>query len=90
MKETERRRKLQEEYNKQHGIIPKTIIKEISNSLEISKKVDDGKLKKEDIPKEIEKLTAMMKIASNSLEFERAMEIRDKILKLRKQLERKR
>ena len=90
MNETERRRKLQEEYNKQHGIIPKTIIKEISNSLEISKKVDDGKLKKEDIPKEIEKLTAMMKIASNSLEFERAMEIRDKILKLRKQLERKR
>lgn len=88
--ETQRRRAIQEKFNEEHGIIPKTIIKEINNTLEISKKVDDGKLKREEIPKEIEKLTAMMKIASNSLEFERAMELRDKIQKLKKQLEKKR
>jgi len=88
--ETERRRAIQEKFNQEHGIIPKTIIKEINNTLEITKKVDDGKLKREDIPREIEKLTAMMKIASNSLEFERAMEFRDKIQKLKKQLEKKR
>ena len=83
---TEKRRALQEQYNKEHNIIPQTIIKPITNSLEISKKVDD-KLKKEDIPKEIEKLTAMMKIASNSLDFERALVLRDQIQKLRKRLE---
>ncbi len=88
--ETERRRAIQEKFNEEHGIIPKTIIKEINNTLEITKKVDDGKLKREDIPREIEKLTAMMKIASNSLEFERAMEFRDKIAKLKKQLDKKR
>lgn len=85
--ETQRRRQLQESFNKEHGITPKTIIKDITNTLEITKKVDDGKLKKEEIPKEIEKLTSMMKIASNSLEFERAMELRDKIQKLKKQLD---
>lgn len=83
---TEKRRALQEQYNKEHNIIPQTIIKPITNSLEISNKVDD-KLKKEDIPKEIEKLTAMMKIASNSLDFERALVLRDQIQKLRKRLE---
>ncbi len=80
------RRKLQENFNKKHGIIPKTIIKSISNTLEISKKVDTNKLKKSEIPAQIEKLTAMMKIASNSLDFERALQLRDQIQKLRKQL----
>ena len=85
---TQKRRKLQEQYNKEHGILPKTIVKAVTNTLEISKRVDD-KLKKEDIPKEIEKLTAMMKIASNSLDFERALVLRDQIQKLRKRLEKK-
>ena len=85
---TQKRRKLQEQYNKEHGILPKTIVKAVTNTLEISKRVDD-KLKKEDIPKEIEKLTAMMKIASNSLDFERALVLRDQIQKLRKKLEKK-
>lgn len=85
---TQKRRKLQEQYNKEHGILPKTIVKAVTNTLEISKRVDD-KLKKEDIPKEIEKLTAMMKIASNSLDFERALALRDQIQKLRKKLEKK-
>ena len=80
------RRKLQENFNKKHGIIPKTIIKSISNTLEISKKVDTNKLKKSEIPAHIVKLTAMMKIASNSLDFERALQLRDQIQKLRKQL----
>ena len=83
---TEKRRAVQEQYNKEHNITPKTIVKAVTNTLEISKKVDD-KLKKEDIPKEIEKLTAMMKIASNSLDFERALVFRDQIQKLRKKLE---
>ena len=86
---TTQRRKLQEEYNIKHGIVPKTIIKSITNTLEISKKVDNGKLKKSEIPAQIEKLTAMMKIASNSLDFERALQLRDEIQKLRKQLNKK-
>ncbi len=82
--ETERRRKVQSEYNKKHGIIPKTIVKEVVNSLEITKKVDRTKeVKKEDIPDEIEKLKALMKIASANLDFERCIEIRDTIAKLK-------
>ena len=84
---TEKRRALQEKYNKEHGITPKTIIKEIKNTLNVTKKVDDGKLKKEEIPAEIEKLTAMMKVASGALDFERAIELRNQIQKLRNQLE---
>ena len=84
------RRKIQEEYNKKHGIIPKTIIKEVKNTLETSKKIEDNKIKPQDIPAEIEKLTAMMKIASGALDFERAIEIRNQIQKLRKRLEKER
>ena len=84
---TNKRRQLQEAYNKEHGIIPQTIIKEVKNTLEITKKVDDGKLKKEEIPAEIERLTGMMKVASGALDFERAIELRNQIQKLRKQLE---
>ena len=83
---TNERRKLQEEFNEKNGIVPKTIIKEIKNSLEITKKVSDGKLKKEEIPAQIEKLTAMMKVASGALDFERAIELRNQIQKLRKRL----
>ena len=84
---TNKRRQLQEAYNKEHGIVPQTIIKEVKNTLEITKKVDDGKLKKEEIPAEIERLTGMMKVASGALDFERAIELRNQIQKLRKQLE---
>lgn len=84
---TAQRRKMQEEYNNTHGIVPKTIVKEIKNTLEITKKVSDGKLKKEEIPAEIEKLTGMMKVASSNLDFERAIELRNQIQKLRKRLE---
>ena len=82
--ETNRRRKIQSEYNIEHNITPKTIVKEISNTLEITKKVDKTKdVKKQDIPEEIEKLKALMKIASANLDFERCIEIRDTIAKLK-------
>ena len=84
---TRKRRQLQEEYNKEHNITPKTIIKEVKNTLEITKKVDSKNLKKEEIPAEIEKLTAMMKVASGALDFERAIELRNQIQQLRKRLD---
>ncbi len=87
--ETKRRRKLQEEYNKQHNIVPKTIIKEIKNTLDISKKVNENSVARKDIPKEIDRLTSMMKIASSQLDFERAIELRNKINNLKKRLMRK-
>ena len=85
--ETNRRRAVQKAYNKEHGIVPKTIIKDVKNTLEISKKIDKTKdIKLSDIPEEIEKLKALMKIASNSLDFERCIEIRDTIASLKRKL----
>lgn len=84
---THNRRALQQKYNAEHGITPKTIIKDIKNSLEITKKIEKNNLNKDQIPKEIERLTAMMKIASGALDFERAIELRNQIAKLKKQLE---
>ncbi|MBO4594423.1 MAG: excinuclease ABC subunit UvrB [Clostridia bacterium] len=82
--ETERRRKIQGEYNKAHGIVPKTIIKDVVNTLEITKKADPARtVKKEDIPEEIEKLKALMKVASAALDFEQCIEIRETIAKLK-------
>lgn len=85
--ETERRRRIQNEYNKAHGIIPKTIIKEVKSTLNITKKKAEGEdIKLKDIPEEIEKLKALMKVASAQLDFERAIEIRDKIGELKAKL----
>ena len=82
--ETERRRKIQSDYNQKHGIVPRTIVKEVYNSLEITKKTDKtADVKKEDIPDEIEKLKALMKIASANLDFEKCIEIRDTISRLK-------
>ncbi len=89
IRETNRRRAVQEEYNKAHGIVPRTIVKEVKSSLAITgkaKKTDDIKMK--DIPEEIEKLKALMKVASAQLDFERAIEIREAIAELRKRLRR--
>ena len=82
---TASRRKLQQEYNEKHGIIPKTIIKPVTNSLEIRKKIDNS-IKVKDIPHEIEKLTALMKVASAQLDFERAISLREQIADLKKKL----
>ena len=85
--ETNRRRSIQQKYNEEHGIVPKTIVKPIVNSLEITKKVDRTKdVSKKDIPDEIEKLKALMKVAQNNLDFERCIEIRDTIAKLKLKL----
>ena len=85
IEKTQKRRMIQQEYNQKHNITPKTIIKPIKNSLEISKKVEN-EIKFKDIPKEIERLTSLMKIASNNLDFETAINLRDRIKNLRKNL----
>ena len=87
--ETNRRRKAQKAYNDAHGIVPKTIVKEVKSTLNITKKqqrLPADKIKVEDIPNEIEKLKALMKVASNQLDFEKAIEIRDTINLLKKRL----
>ena len=84
--ETERRRKVQNAYNQANGIVPKTIIKEVKSTLSITKKKTDDDIKMQDIPDEIEKLKALMKVASGQLDFERAIEIREKIAQLKMKL----
>lgn len=85
--ETNRRRQIQTEYNKQHNITPKTIIKDINNTLEISKKIqetDDKSVK--DINKELARLATAMKVASANLDFELAIKYREQIAKLKERL----
>ena len=82
--ETERRRKIQSEYNAAHNIVPKTIIKKVVNTIEITHKADRTKdIKMKDIPAEIEKLKGLMKVASAQLDFEQCIEIRETIAKLK-------
>ena len=84
--ETNRRRKVQKAYNDEHGIVPKTIVKEVKSTLNITKKKTADDIKMQDIPDEIEKLKALMKVASGQLDFERAIEIREKIAELKMKL----
>lgn len=83
IKETDRRRAIQTRYNKQHGITPRTIVKPIKNTIEITTKADDA-VKVEDITGEIEKLTGLMRVASAQLDFETAIKMRDRISDLKK------
>ena len=85
IKETERRRKIQDDYNKEHGIIPKTIVKSIKEviSNEVEEKFEKVKMSKKerlDMLKRIE--TEMMEAAKN-MDFERAMELRDILFELK-------
>ncbi len=84
--ETKRRRKLQQEFNEKHGIIPKTVKKSVKDIIEISteSKVPTGKKKLTKTQKdaEIARLTHQMKEAAKLLEFELAAEIRDQIKQL--------
>ena len=86
--ETNRRRKIQEEYNKAHGITPKTITKSIREAISAVKQEDIGvefKMEKEeDVKKAIEKLTDQMLEYAANMEFEKAAETRDKIKELEK------
>ncbi|MBQ4465191.1 MAG: excinuclease ABC subunit UvrB [Oscillospiraceae bacterium] len=89
IRETERRRAIQMAYNEEHGIIPQTIIKDVHEVIEISKKEDveakttKKKLSKRERDELIESLTAQMKEAAKMLEFEHAAFLRDEIKKLK-------
>ena len=92
MDETERRRAIQDEFNKEHGIVPKTVIKSVREILEISKSTEDAqrkagkKLTKVEVLQEIEKIEKQMKEAAKMLEFEYAAVLRDRLIELRKDL----
>ncbi len=91
MEETERRRSLQDAYNKAHGIVPKTIRKsvremvEISHSAEEASKLSKKKLSNQERQELIARLEKEMKQASKMLEFEYAALLRDQIMELRKE-----
>lgn len=90
IRETKRRRKIQMEYNEKHGIVPKTIKKGISNSLNITKKnAKTGANNSIDLAKEIERVKALMHIASEALQFEKAILLREELKNLKKQLKEK-
>ena len=86
IEETMRRRGIQEEYNKEHGIVPKTIIKEIrdliSNEDMAGKKERKEKMSKKEKANLIDKLTNEMETAAKNLDFEKAMELRDIIFEM--------
>ena len=88
IKETRRRRTIQEEYNKVHNIVPKTIIKEIRDLIS---NIDDSKDKKVKTTKKeqirnIETIEKEMKEAAKNLDFERAMELRDLLFELKSEV----
>ena len=90
MDETARRRRLQDAYNKQHGIVPKTIVKSVRDLIEISKPTQDVKGKdgvkmtKAEKEREIARLEKAMREAAKMMEFEYAAVLRDQIIELRK------
>ena len=85
--ETNRRREIQNRYNEEHGIVPKTIVKEVRNVLEISKETDTKKGKKKLSKQEKENLisqyTSLMREAARVLDFEQAAYFRDRIAELK-------
>lgn len=85
--ETNRRRSIQNEYNVAHGITPKTIDHDVENTLEITKKGESA-MSIDELEREIDNVTARMKTAANQLEFERAIQLREQVSNLTKQLER--
>jgi excinuclease ABC subunit B len=91
MNETQRRRDIQEDYNREHGITPQGIRKAIKDITERVKAVAEGRtpytvapIAKEDIARLIKELESQMKRASKNLEFEKAALLRDRIIELRK------
>ena len=87
IEETERRRSIQMQYNKEHNFVPVTIKKEIVDSLKISvDSTDNTKMTKAEIIKQIESLKGLMKNAASSLDFETAIKMREEIANLKKKL----
>ena len=96
IQETERRRSIQEAYNKEHGITPTTIKKAVRDLITVSKAVaeTEAKLKKDpesmnrkELTKLITKVEKQMREAAASLNFEQAAELRDKMIEIKKNLE---
>lgn len=89
--ETNRRRQIQEEYNKKHGITPRSIVREIGDMLPHVAKEEAPKLDLKKIPKDeykhlIRDLTAQMDLAAANLEFEKAADLRDTIEEIKSKL----
>ena len=91
MDETARRRQIQDDYNRAHGIVPKTIVKsvrellEISSDVETPKRADGVKMTEAERRAEIARLEAQMKKAAEMLEYEYAAVLRDRLIELRGQ-----
>ena len=85
IKETNRRRTIQESYNKEHGITPKTIVKEIREliSNNVEEKIEEKKMSKKELTNAIINIEEEMKLAAKNLDFERAMQLRDVLYELR-------
>lgn len=86
IKETNRRREIQEKYNQEHGIIPKTIIKEIHEIISNNKELEEKepiKMSKREKMQLMVSIENEMKIAAKNLDFERAMELRDALYELK-------
>ncbi len=86
MDETSRRRRLQEAFNQEHGIVPKTIIKDIRNAISGLQAAEEEALEEVDLELMIANLRDEMILAAECLEFERAAEIRDRIKRLQEEL----
>ena len=96
MDETARRRQIQDDYNQAHGIVPKTIVKSIRDLIEISasptpeRKGKNGvKRTRQELAREIEKLESQMRKAAHMMEYEYAAVLRDEIIRLRAEAEKK-
>ena len=96
MDETARRRQIQDDYNQAHGIVPKTIVKSFRDLIEISasptpeRKGKNGvKMTRQELAREIEKLESQMRKAAHMMEYEYAAVLRDEIIRLRAEAEKK-
>ena len=96
IEETRRRRALQEAYNKEHGIVPTTIKKAVRDLISISKEVaktermlekDPESMNRKELEKLIKQIEKQMKAAAAELDFESAVELRDKMIELKKSLD---
>ncbi|NMA95695.1 MAG: excinuclease ABC subunit UvrB [Clostridiales bacterium] len=93
IEETERRRKIQMDYNKQHGITPRSIVKDVHGVIEATIAAEDSEeyetkesIKIQDIEEHMANLEKDMMVAAEALEFERAAKLRDELMKLREEL----